>query len=109
MLFNSNSLDYEVKVILKCILDLPPPIDLVMVDSNPQNLDVTPSAIEINEFFLQSGRIIEESSSNESLSKLNQSSLRIEKHIGVITGKFLTASFAHADQAIAFSFDFVSL
>ena len=74
------------------LIDSPKPIELVVVDSHPDVVENALEAINITDFFRLSGQIISESAQRlesglDRELKMNASSFRLTKNLGIITGK----------------------
>ena len=74
------------------LIDKPKPIELVVVDSHPDVVETPLEAINITDFFRLSGQIISESAQRlesglDKEPKMNASSFRLTKNLGIITGK----------------------
>ena len=71
------------------LIDSPDPIELVVVDSNPDDIENDLEAININDFFRLSGQIISASGEPNRMPKMNESSFNVTKNLGIITGTLL--------------------
>ena len=73
-------------IFLYLLIDSPKPIELIVVDSNPDDIENDLEAININDFFRLSGQIISVSGESDRMPKMNASSFKITKNLGIITG-----------------------
>ena len=73
-------------IFLYLLIDSPKPIELIVVDSNPDDTENDLEAININDFFRLSGQIISVSGETDRMPKMNASSFKITKNLGIITG-----------------------
>ena len=73
------------------LIDSPDPIELIVVGSHPDDVENDLEAININDFFRLSGQIISASGDREldRQPKMNASSFKITKNLGIITGTLL--------------------
>ena len=71
------------------LIDSPDPIELIVVDSNPDVVENDLEAININDFFMLSGQIISESGRLDRKLKMNATSFKLTKNLGIITGTLL--------------------
>ena len=76
-------------IFFSLLIDSPDPIELVVVDSNPDDIENDLEAININDFFRLSGQIISASGGLDREPKMNASSFKLTKNLGIITGTLL--------------------
>ena len=74
-------------IFVSLLIDSPDPIELVVVESNPDDIENDLESIDITDFFRLSGQIISESGGKDREPKMNASSFRLTKNLGIITGK----------------------
>ena len=65
---------------------------MIVVDSNPDDVENDLEAININNFFMLGGRIISVSGGLNKKPKMNASSFKITKNLGIITGKMFAGA-----------------
>ena len=76
-------------IFVSLLIDSPAPIELIVVDSNPDDIENDLEAININDFFRLSGQIISASGGEDRMPKMNESSFNVTKNLGIITGTLL--------------------
>ena len=76
-------------IFVSLLIDSPDPIELIVVDSNPDDTENDLEAININDFFRLSGQIISVSGEKDRMPKMDASSFNVTKNLGIITGTLL--------------------
>ena len=76
-------------IFVSLLIDSPDPIELIVVGSHPDDVENDLEAININDFFRLSGQIISASGELDRKPKMNASSFKITKNLGIITGTLL--------------------
>ena len=74
-------------IFVSLLIDSPDPIELVVVESNPDDIENDLESIDITDFFRLTGEIISVSGGLDRQPKMNASSFRLTKNLGVITGE----------------------
>ena len=75
---------------------------MIVVDSNPDDIENDLEAININDFFRLSGQIISASGGEDRMPKMNESSFNVTKNLGIITGTLLVLKFIYSEKATKF-------
>ena len=89
-------------IFVSLLIESPDPIELIVVDSNPDDIENDLEAININDFFRLSGQIISASGGLDRMPKMNESSFNVTKNIGIITGTLLVLKFIYSEKATKF-------
>mgnify|MGYP001252343368 FL=1 len=89
-------------IFVSLLIDSPAPIELIVVDSNPDDIENDLEAININDFFRLSGQIISASGGEDRMPKMNESSFNVTKNLGIITGTLLPLKFIYSEKATKF-------
>ena len=89
-------------IFVSLLIDSPDPIELIVVDSNPDVVENDLEAININDFFRLSGQIISASGGEDRMPKMNESSFNVTKNLGIITGTLLPLKFIYSEKATKF-------
>ena len=76
-------------IFVSLLTDNPHPVELIVVNSNPDDIENDLEAININDFFRLSGQIISASGGEDRMPKMNESSFNVTKNLGIITGTLL--------------------
>ena len=82
-------IDNHNMIFVSFLIDSPDPIELIVVDSNPDDIENDLEAININDFFRLSGQIISVSGKKDRMPKMDASSFNVTKNLGIITGTLL--------------------
>ena len=89
-------------IFVSLLTDNPHPVELIVVDSNPDDIENDLEAININDFFRLSGQIISASGGEDRMPKMNESSFNVTKNLGIITGTLLPLKFIYSEKATKF-------